>query len=224
MIKVCPAILTSKVEDFEKQLAEYSPLFDVIDIDVNVKVDNFKGKVTVPVETFLQIIEKYSKNNFNIHLMTEFPLEEIKKTVTSPIFKNLRFIIHQESRIDNQIFTLLGRNRVAATLEVETELETIKFYENYSEVQFMTVEVGYQGATFQVKVLEKAKKLRNLGFKGIISIDGGVNFETAEIIQRYPIDRVSVGSYFSKSSHVENDLKQLNDALGNQTKLKFNLD
>ena len=81
MIKVCPAILTSKVEDFEKQLAEYSPLFDVIDIDVNVKVDNFKGKVTVPVETFLPIIEKYSKNNFNIHLMTEFPLEEIKKTI-----------------------------------------------------------------------------------------------------------------------------------------------
>ncbi len=223
MIKICPAILTDKIDEFEKELKEYSPLFEVIDIDVNVKVDNFKGKVTVPVENFISLLEKYPKNFFNIHLMTEFPLEEIKKTVSSPVFKNLRFIIHQESRIDNQIFTLLGRNRIAATLEVESELETIEFYKKYSEVQFMTVEVGYQGATFQTKVLEKAKKLKSLGFEGIISIDGGVNLETAEIIREYPIDRVSVGSYFSKSSHIENDLKQLNDALGNKITLKFSL-
>jgi len=223
MIKICPAILTDKIEEFEKELKEYSPLFEVIDIDVNVKVDNFKGKVTVPVEDFMHFLEMYPKNFFNIHLMTEFPLEEVKKTVSSPIFNNLRFIIHQESRIDHQIFTLLGRNRIAATLEVESELETLQFYKKFSEVQLMTVEVGYQGSTFEIKALEKSVKLRDLGFEGLISIDGGVNSETADIIKEYPIDRVSVGSYFSKSSHIENDLKQLNDALGNKIKLKFSL-
>ncbi|MEO6729301.1 MAG: hypothetical protein ABIM99_05235 [Candidatus Dojkabacteria bacterium] len=213
MIKICPAILTHKIEEFETQLQQYSTLFDVIDIDVNVKVDNFKGKVTVAVEDFIKLLEKYPKNFFNIHLMTESPLEEIKKAVTSTVFKNLRFIIHQESRVDNQIFTLLGRNKIAATLEVESILESLNFYSKYSEVQLMTVEVGYQGEGFQIKALEKAKKLREKGFKGIISIDGGVNLETAETIKKFPIDRVSVGSYFSKSSDVAGDLKKLEEAL-----------
>src|SRR6185369_13819206 len=148
MIKVCPAILTSSLEEFERELKDYSELFDVIDIDVNVKVDDFKGKVTVPVEKFIPLLEKYPKKFFNIHLMTESPLEEIKKTVTSSVFNNLRFIIHQESRVDNQIFTLLGRNRLAATLEVETELGLLSFYKKYSEVQLMTVDIGYQGSEF----------------------------------------------------------------------------
>lgn len=223
MIKVCPAILTEKIDEFESQLEKYSRIFDVIDIDVNVKVDNFRGKVTVTVEQFLPILVKYPKNLFNIHLMTEFPLEEIKKTVTSPIFDNLRFVIHQESRIDNQIFTLLGRKKIAATLEVESELETLTFYKKFSEVQIMTVDVGYQSGKFEVKALEKSMKLRMMGFEGIISIDGGVNAETGDIIREYPVDRVSVGSYFSKSTNLESDLKKLNESLGNKIKLNITL-
>ncbi|MFS8130426.1 MAG: hypothetical protein ACMG57_00455 [Candidatus Dojkabacteria bacterium] len=223
MIKVCPAILTDKKSVFESQMKTYSALFDTIDIDVNVKVDNFKGKVTVPVEIFIPILEKYPKTEFNIHLMTEFPLEEIKKTVNSTIFKKLRFIIHQESRFDKQIFSFLGRSKIAATLEVGSDLESINFYKKFSEVQLMTVDVGYQGAKFEEKILKKANKLRDMGFDGIISIDGGVNLNTAEIIKKYPIKRLSVGSYFSKSNDIETDLKELNDALGNKVSLNLTL-
>lgn len=213
MIKICPAILTSDITEFERELKLYSEIFDFIDIDVNVKVDNFKGKVTVPIEKFLPLIEEYKETFFNIHLMTEFPLEEIKKTVNSSIFKNLRFIIHQESRVDKQVFSLLGRNSLAATLEVESNLQPLSFYNQYSEVQLMTVDVGYQGTPFQLQVLEKSKELKKLGFSGVVSIDGGVNLETAKEIKKYPIDRVSVGSYFSKSKNITEDFEILNHAL-----------
>ena len=49
--------------------------------------------------------------------------------------------------------------------------------------------------------------------KGLIALDGGVNIKTAPLLKNYPIDKVSVGSYFSKSNDLQSDLNLLNQTL-----------
>ena len=67
----------------------------------------------------------------------------------------------------------------------------------------MTVEIGSQGGKFQEEVMEKIDELRSLGYSGVVSVDGGVNLNTAKFIKNHNINRVSVGSYFSKSNDIK---------------------
>ncbi len=48
------------------------------------------------------------------------------------------------------------------------------------QVLVMTVEPGFSGQKFMADMLSKVKELREMGYEGHISIDGGVNLETAE--------------------------------------------
>src|SRR5690606_33134550 len=89
--------------------------------------------------------------------------------------------------------------RIGITVKAETQMQAVEFYNQFPEVQLMTIETGKQGNPFMPAVLEKSQWLRSEGFTGMISIDGGVSLYTAETIKSYPIDRVSVGSFLSKS-------------------------
>ncbi|MEP7103821.1 MAG: hypothetical protein ABI721_03870 [Candidatus Dojkabacteria bacterium] len=214
MIEICPAILTSSSKELKEELLSYSKLFNIIDIDINVDNDDFTGQITRRLEDVITILETMNEVPFlNLHLMVENPLKEINKVIGKSFENKIRFIIHQESSLDDVIFSFLGRDKIGATLKVDSELKDLEFYNKFSEVQLMTVSIGYQGNEFEKKVLEKSKELKDMGFTGIISIDGGVNLETVDEIKKYPINRVSVGSYFSKSEDLIKSKKELEAAL-----------
>lgn len=214
MIEICPAILTSDKKEFLQQFQTYSKNFKTIDIDVNIKGDDFEGMETVNTEDLISVLNSNGElitgydNFFNIHLMVTNPSVEINKF---DLVKNIKFIVHQESRGVEQI---IGPDvNVGVTVNPDSQLRGIDFYKQFSEVQLMTVVPGKQGNPFREDSIERSIWLREQGYEGKISIDGAVSIKTADVIKDYPIDRVSVGSYFSKSDDVETAKAKLELAL-----------
>lgn len=210
MIKICPAILTSEDTNLSNLLALLTPRFEHIDIDLNVEDDSFDGKVTVELDEVIAAIEKYT-NSFTLHLMVSDPNEFVKRVEESKLSRDKIFLmLHQESRAEdflNSEFT------VGVAVKAETELKDIDYYNQFSEIQLMTIETGVQGNPLKPEILNRVEQLRENGYEGIISLDGSVNLDTAELIKQHDVDRVSVGSYFTKSNDIDTSFSQLNKAL-----------
>lgn len=207
---IAPAILISNLEEFERQLAIYSEFAPQIDFDINVAYDDFKGIVTVELESILKKI-KNSKLNYpvlNFHLMVTHPIDYIQMILDSAISFG-KVYIHQEADLTGVSLD----SYIGITIKAESSLEAIDYYNKFTEVQLMTIETGSQGNPIKPEVLERANWLKQNGFKGSISIDGGVNDKTIELIKRYPIDKLSVGSYFSKASDPKLNYAKLLDLL-----------
>jgi pentose-5-phosphate-3-epimerase len=200
---ICPAILTNNKVEFKKEIEAYSRLFETIDIDINLEDDKFYGDVTVDTEFIVNEVRNYPHNKFNIHLMVSNPTREIDKFDQSFVKeKKISFFIHQEANISKLVDRAEELNLKLA-IKAESQPKDIAFYNKFSEIQLMTIETGKQGNKFKADILNRSEWLRNEGYKGKISIDGSVNLETAKIIRQYELDRVSVGSYFSKSENIE---------------------
>lgn len=214
MFQICPAILTNNIQEFERELNAYSKYFTLIDVDINVEDDSFEGKVTAHIERIKPLIEK-STSMFNFHLMTTDPSIEISQLDTFVNSYNFKYIIHQESNLDKEIFTLHNKKKLGVAVKADSDLMDLDFYNKFSEIQFMTIDTGFQGNSFREEILERVNEIKEIGYLGKISIDGGINLASARFIKDYPVDRLSVGSYFSKSENIKNDLQSLENALNN---------
>ncbi len=213
MIKICPAILVSNKDEFLKQLEVYKEFFDCIDIDINIPGDDFEGEVTVgPLEALL-CIGKNIETHFNIHLMVSNPKAVIEKFLEKECFpKNYRILIHQESKFKDALDSYPDLD-IGIVLKAESDMREIEFYNQFPEVQLMTIVTGKQGNPFIPEILYRVEWLREEGYKGTISIDGSVNLKSASFIRMFEVNRVSVGSFFSKTDQLELNLQKLTLAL-----------
>lgn len=213
-IKICPAILEKDEDILMFQLKAYSDLFSQIDIDINIEYDIFPGQETVHIDRVVELIQQNNlTNNFAFHLMTQEPGIQIVNFLKNQLFKPSIIFIHQESNYQDAVEEFKNDFNFGIAIKAESKLEGIDLYRQFKEIQLMTIETGKQGGGFLPEILNRVEELRSMGFEGTISIDGGVNLETAELIKQHSIDRVSVGSYFSKSSNLKDDLEKLNAML-----------
>jgi len=219
MIKILPSILALDSLEFTKQLTNLSVL-DEIDIDISTHP--FTEKSTLNLDESLNLLQEWKKK-ITFHLMEENPSKSISSIIKSDLIIE-RIYIHQESRIkfleDLDKNTL---NKLGITIKRESWLKDVEFYKQFASVQLMTGSFGAQGNDFDEDALSKSLELRELGYEGEIGIDGGVNLRSAKIIKNYPINRVSVGSFFSKSKNVELDKMKLDLALNMQTEEDYQI-
>ncbi|BCX13587.1 MAG: ribulose-phosphate 3-epimerase [Candidatus Dojkabacteria bacterium] len=203
---IAPAIFTNNIDEFKFQLESYTKFAKYVDVDINYPSEIFRGMQTIELDEALSVLTKAKRENVNLsfHLMMDDPQEAIEAVMKSNI-KIYKIYIHQESNIQD----INIKSNLAITVNVESRLLDLEFYNQFSEVQLMTVTTGNQGNDFMPDVLEKARALREQGFTGLIGIDGGVNDKTAHLIKNYPIDKVSVGSFFSKALDPEENFQLL---------------
>lgn len=218
MIEICPAILVTNEQDLKNQLKTYSPLFKQIDIDINIEGDSFSGEITPTPQTVLNHIKQYT-NRFGVHLMVSEPKLIIKEFVSANVTSCI-FYVHQETEIKN-IVDEFKNYEIGVTINPDSKLKNLEFYNQFAEVQFMTVMPGEQGRGFEYAVLSQIDVLRERGYKGKISIDGSVNNKTAMYIKEHSINRVSVGSYFSKAKNAKLNKMKLELALNLQNEDSF---
>ncbi len=214
MIKITPAILTSDFDDFISLFLKYTKTFNSLDIDI-AEVD-FANNNTI---SLIDILDSGVINNsfdIGIHLMVKDPIEKIRYLILNGFkeFDNLRIYIHQEADID-EVEEFLSIFKIGLVIKKNSILKDLDFYSKFNEIQLMTIDIGKQGSTFDKDSLKRADQLRSIGFKGEISLDGGVNMESANLIRKANPDRVSVGSYFQKSKDLLSDYNNLNELLNN---------
>lgn len=147
-------------------------------IHVDVMDGHFVPNLTIgpPV---IQWIRKATRLPLDVHLMIEEPiqyLEEFRKAGSDWI------TVHVEASKDVAQTLKKVRSlgaKAGISLRPKTKVEAIFPYLNSVDlVLVMTVEPGFGGQKFMPEMLDKVRILRTR-FSGFISVDGGINLETA---------------------------------------------
>jgi ribulose-phosphate 3-epimerase len=76
-------------------------------------------------------------------------------------------------------------------------------------ILLMSVKAGFAQQAFDPRVLPKIEKLRKLGFKADIQIDGGINVETGRKCIKAGANQLAVGSFLWKGDTVDKGLELL---------------
>lgn len=189
---IAPAILVSNFKDFADQTKHLESFFEYAQIDVmdGIFVTN---KSFAGIE---KINDLETKLKFELHLMVEHPLEELKKWQN---VKNIfRVIFHIESKDDPQtcIDEILKYGwQAGIALNPETPLTVIEpYYKLVDVVMFMTVHPGEHGAPYLPEVREKIKEFCNWSDRPMCAVDGGINSENMEELKSIGVEIFNIGS------------------------------
>ena len=228
MVEIIPAVMPESLDDLRDKLARVEGLVPLVQIDVmDGKFTRSRNwpYTTEGIEEFRQILEGaegmpfWNSLDFEIDLMVQQPEEIIDGWIEAGA---RRLIVHMEStdRHDDIIDSVvsrfagleeLGRNAVeiGLALNIGTSNALVEpFLDRINFVQFMGIEqIGYQGQPFDERVLQKIVDLRRLFPDVCISVDGGVNFETAPLLIEAGAKRLVVGSALFESDLLEETLK-----------------
>ncbi|MBN2120376.1 MAG: ribulose-phosphate 3-epimerase [Candidatus Omnitrophica bacterium] len=197
MMRVVPAILTDKKEEFLRLLKTAEGFAEQIQIDI------MDGKF-VPSQSILkQDLQDLSSLSFTeAHLMVEDPLDWLD---VFHKFGSKRIIFHFEIKNDRQ--KIISRIRsigleVGLAVNPETQIEDFSFLVNSVDtVLFMSVIPGFYGSKFIPEVLTKIKEFKK-SFPGKpIGIDGGIKLSNIKEVSSLGIDSICVGSAILKSEN-----------------------
>ena len=184
-----------------------------------IHVDVMDGKY-VPNKTMpfkqMRNIYKYTSKRLDVHLMVKNPKKYIKDYATL----NTEFItIHPN--IDEDLITCFQEIKsyavkVGLALNPNVEVKDIVPYLPYLDlILVMGVEPGKGGQSFIEETVEKLKEVQVLlksypEFSILVSIDGGINQETAALVYPY-VDILVSGSYLIGQENLENAITSLRE-------------
>ena len=149
--------------------------------------------------------------DYEVDLMIKDPEQWVPKWISAGA---RRIIVHIESMKDFEVIRKAvpeGLIELGLAINTTTELSRLEPYlDRIDFVQCMGIEtIGVQGAPFDPRVLDHVRALRILRPEMPISVDGSVNFETAEKIVEAGATRLVAGSAILKSGDVSYAVEEL---------------
>lgn len=199
---IYPAILTDSLDTFEEQLAviKNQPEAKVLHVDV---IDGFfvDNLTLTPVDL---VGLDLGSLQLDFHLMTEEPLGFAEEVINYGGYWHVRSVIGQVEKMTSQedfVDLLLGRGidpGLALNLYTPDEEISDQVLSKLKVLQLMAIEAGEQGKKFNTLVLEKLEaiiaraKIINPTLR--ITLDGGIKLEHLDLLKKYQIDGVVVGS------------------------------
>lgn len=185
------------------------------DVDY-IHVDFIDGKFVVgkkiPFRKLKQI-SKVSSKRLDVHLMTDKLRKYIKKFASL----NCEYIaFHVEVGKDIEKYIDMVHNygiKCGLAINPSTDIEKLKPYLSMVDmVLVMSVVPGYGGQAFIPETVDKVRELRNYieekELDLVISIDGGLNNETAKVVKPF-VDVVVSGSYITNSDDFQEKIDSL---------------
>lgn len=211
-IKIAPSILS----------ADFAHLHDEIQkviqggadwIHVDVMDGHFVPNLTIGA-CVVASIKKICPIPLDVHLMITDPqkyIQDFAKAGSDLI------TFHQEAIAQPKILAdeihKLGM-KAGISIRPHTPIHTIAPFLKYLDlVLIMSVEPGFGGQTFQPQALEKATQLRqHPDCPPDISIDGGINLETAPLAVHAGVNILVAGSTIFHAPDATHKVKQLRQA------------
>lgn len=191
-IMIAPSILSAdfarlgdEIQDVERSGC------DVIHVDV--MDGHFVPNLTIGAPV-VKSVRKTTSLPMDVHLMIDEPIryvDDFKKAGTDWL------TVHVEACRDNHATLDAIRKagmKPGMSLRPGTPVEALEPYLGFLHlILVMTVEPGFGGQSFMPEQLEKVKWLRPR-FKGLISVDGGVNVKTAPEVRASGADILVAGT------------------------------
>ncbi len=228
MIDIVPAILPKNYEDMKNKISHVRGIVPVVQIDICDGI--FVNSKTWPFttggfedENFLKILNEQEGMPFWEDIEFELDMMVADAVSNFDIYTKLgpkRIIFHIEAVGDLNEFKdfLEGMDvyirdsiEIGIAINTTTEVEKIFPLINYIDfVQCMGIEhIGYQAQDFDERVLEQIKKIKEKYPDLIVSVDGGVNYETVEEMAEAGAERLIAGSVIFKAQDIRETISEL---------------
>ena len=205
-MKISPSILASDYANLQSELKKIEAS-DLIHVDV--MDGHFVPNISIGAPV-VSAIKKVRSVPFDVHLMISDPLKYAEDFASAGA-DIICFHIESYSDTEETVNKILSLGKKAAiAVKPGTDIDSvIPFLDRLSMVLVMTVEPGFGGQSFMEGVMPKIEKLRALGYKGDIEVDGGVNPETIKIAAKAGANVFVAGSAVFKSENPEDTINLL---------------
>ena len=197
---VSPSFLSC---NFNKLEAEIQSISNAKWIHFDVMDGNF-----VPNKTYdynmLKLIRHVSNQYFDCHLMINRPEKVFEKYILAGA--NL-LTFHYEATKQPKALIRAIKNRktkVGISIKPGTDVSVLdSMLPDLDLILIMSVEPGKGGQKFLMSSLKKIKylseKRKENNYNYLIEVDGGINFETAELVKEAGCDVIVAGSFIFRS-------------------------
>ena len=224
MLEIIPAILPKSFEDLKSHLERIVGLTSSVQVDI---IDGkYVGKPTWPFvgdngqfkamrreELGFPFWEEF---DFEIDLMCEDPFSQVKDWISAGA---QRIVMHVETLdFDNDRLALEqlrseGLIEIGLAISLDTENERLDELIPYADfIQIMGIgTVGFQKKPFEKECIDKVRFFRDNYPELSISVDGGMNPETATLVINAGANRIIAGSYIFESSDPKEAMGNLRD-------------
>ena len=212
-MEIIPAVMPKNYEDLKNKIALVRGIVPIAQIDICDGI--FVPSKTWPFSTggaedynFHRILNEEEGMPFWEDIDFEFDLMVVDAVKNFDIYTKLgakNIIFHLEAVGDLKEFKnflegidmyIREMMKIGISININASLEQIfPLINNVDFVQFMGIEkVGFQGQEFNKKVLENIKILKEKFPDLVISVDGGVNFETVPLLIEAGAMKLIIGS------------------------------
>ncbi len=234
MIEIIPAIMPQNYEDLKNKLASVRGLVNTVQIDL--MDGRFTRGITWPFSKHDAEEGVFSSDPYFLSIMNEreglpfwedvdFELDLMVKNAADNLDfffrlgpKRLVFHIEAEENAQELLEFIEGIDlyirdniEIGVAINPTTPIENIFPLLNVIDfVQCMGIEnIGFQGEPFDERVFDHIKRLRSEHEGIIISVDGGVNFDTAPRLMDAGVDRLVIGSAIFRSGNIHGAIEEL---------------
>ncbi len=224
MTEIIPAIMPKDLRDLEQTVARVRGAARWVQIDV--MDGKFVSAVDWPFPDMrraaLAILSEeeglpyWDDINYEFDLMIKNPEKYAEDFVR---LGGGRIIFHYESADKDKIWEAVRKvqdmnTEVAIAIDTVTPNDALdEFLTDERPVDFVQLmgiaQIGYQGQSFDERVIPKTKALRAKYPDIMISIDGGVNFDSAPLLIDAGANRLVAGSVILKSENPRDTIREL---------------
>lgn len=233
MVEIIPAVMPQTLDELREHAIRAAPFVPLIQIDVmdgkfvSGKSWPYGGgekELGAMAEKRSRIVLPEGKNlDYEVDLMVKNPEEVIEDWMHLQV---RRIIVHIEAteKMENIINDIAAHVTLATSeraevvalgiaLNIGTPTEKIEPYLDQIEfIQCMGIaNIGKQGEPFDERVLKTISTLRNMHPELIISVDGGVNFDSAPLLIEAGVNRLVSGSAIWESENIEEAIQRFKD-------------
>lgn len=199
MIHVSPSLLAADFAHLSRELDSVKQSgADMIHLDVmdGVFVPNLSFGLPV-----IESIRRVSDLVFDAHLMIEDPYAYIDPFCDAGC-DFITFHLESKSDVQKTIDKIHARGKKCGlSIKPGTPADAlVPYLSSLDMVLVMSVEPGFGGQRFMPESLEKIRRIRELAPRMLVSVDGGINAETAQLVKRAGANCLVAGSFFFKAA------------------------
>ena len=216
MIKISASILASDFGYLAEEVSRVTEAgADFIHIDV--MDGSFVPNITVG-SMIVKAVKKYTHLPLDVHLMIEKPeryVDEFIDAGSDLLTVHAEAYVHLEKIVNN---IKKSKIKVGVSLVPSTNESVLEYlYDQLDLILVMTVNPGFGGQTFLSSQLKKIENIRNkvnqVNKNIYVSVDGGINLETASYAKKAGANFLVAGTAIFKSEDYKKSIRAIKEAM-----------